>query len=185
MTNDDPRQEELEDLDQEDTKQEDPKQEDPKQEDPKQEDPKQEDPEQVPSDDREPLELGKRILCPDGACIGVIGPDGRCKVCGTALQAESAGDSDEEDVSDDSASDEDEDEGEDEDVGEVSDEDDGDSDDRAARPSSGSGGLDLASRELCPDGVCIGVIGPDGKCKVCGKPRTWKPADDGQTEADG
>ena len=24
-------------------------------------------------------------------------------------------------------------------------------------------------RQLCPDGACIGVIGPDGRCKVCGK----------------
>lgn len=25
-------------------------------------------------------------------------------------------------------------------------------------------------RQLCPDGACIGVIGPDGKCKTCGLP---------------
>lgn len=24
-------------------------------------------------------------------------------------------------------------------------------------------------RQLCPDGACIGVIGPDGRCKICGK----------------
>ncbi len=27
-------------------------------------------------------------------------------------------------------------------------------------------------RILCSDGACIGVIGPDGKCKECGKPYT-------------
>lgn len=27
---------------------------------------------------------GNRVLCSDGNCIGVIGPDGRCKVCGRA-----------------------------------------------------------------------------------------------------
>jgi hypothetical protein len=27
-------------------------------------------------------EWDKRILCSDGNCIGVIGPDGRCKECG-------------------------------------------------------------------------------------------------------
>jgi len=32
---------------------------------------------------------GQRILCSDGNCIGVIGPDGRCKVCGKPLQEES------------------------------------------------------------------------------------------------
>jgi len=29
---------------------------------------------------------------------------------------------------------------------------------------------DWDKRVLCSDGACIGVIGPDGKCKVCGKP---------------
>jgi hypothetical protein len=31
-----------------------------------------------------------RVLCSDGNCIGVIGPDGHCKVCGKPLQEESA-----------------------------------------------------------------------------------------------
>jgi hypothetical protein len=29
---------------------------------------------------------------------------------------------------------------------------------------------DWESRVLCSDGNCIGVIGPDGRCKECGKP---------------
>jgi hypothetical protein len=29
--------------------------------------------------------------------------------------------------------------------------------------------LDLDDRTLCPDGACIGVIGADGRCKVCGR----------------
>ena len=29
--------------------------------------------------------------------------------------------------------------------------------------------LDLENRRLCPDGACIGVIGPDGTCRVCGR----------------
>jgi hypothetical protein len=28
---------------------------------------------------------------------------------------------------------------------------------------------DWTSRQLCSDGNCIGVIGPDGRCKECGK----------------
>ena len=32
--------------------------------------------------------------------------------------------------------------------------------------------VDFASRKLCSDGTCIGVIGPDGHCKECGKPYT-------------
>jgi hypothetical protein len=29
---------------------------------------------------------------------------------------------------------------------------------------------DWDNRRLCSDGNCIGVIGPDGCCKVCGQP---------------
>ena len=29
---------------------------------------------------------------------------------------------------------------------------------------------DWEKRVLCSDEACIGVIGPDGKCKECGKP---------------
>jgi hypothetical protein len=39
------------------------------------------------------------------------------------------------------------------------------SDVKAAGPAS-----DWDSRRLCSDGNCIGVIGPDGRCKECGKP---------------
>lgn len=35
--------------------------------------------------------------------------------------------------------------------------------------------IDFASRKLCSDGTCIGVIGPDGRCKECGKPYTGEP----------
>jgi hypothetical protein len=31
-------------------------------------------------------------------------------------------------------------------------------------------GPDFASRVLCSDGTCIGVINEQGVCKVCGKP---------------
>ena len=33
-----------------------------------------------------------------------------------------------------------------------------------------SEGIDWDQRTLCSDGNCIGVIGPDGRCKECGKP---------------
>ena len=29
--------------------------------------------------------------------------------------------------------------------------------------------FDPTSRKLCPDGACVGVIGDDGKCRVCGR----------------
>lgn len=35
---------------------------------------------------------------------------------------------------------------------------------------SAEGGDDWDNRVLCSDGTCIGVIGPDGRCKECGKP---------------
>lgn len=31
---------------------------------------------------------------------------------------------------------------------------------------------DFSERVLCSDGACIGVIGENGVCKVCGKPYT-------------
>ena len=37
------------------------------------------------------------------------------------------------------------------------------------------GTINIDSRKLCSDGTCIGVIGPDGRCKECGKPYTGEP----------
>jgi hypothetical protein len=77
-----------------------------------------------------------RQLCPDDACVGVVGSDGRCKVCGKSTGGD------------------------------------------PFRPSiplppaeaAGEESFD-GDRELCVDDSCIGVIGSDGRCKVCGKPR--------------
>ncbi|UCG14283.1 MAG: hypothetical protein JSU72_07430 [Deltaproteobacteria bacterium] len=33
-------------------------------------------------DEDGPIDFENRILCSDGTCIGVIGPDGLCKECG-------------------------------------------------------------------------------------------------------
>ena len=47
---------------------------------------------------------------------------------------------------------------------------------------------DITMRELCPDGACIGVIGPDGTCKECGKPSpmvTQNPRYRGMVTTDG
>ncbi len=38
--------------------------------------------------------------------------------------------------------------------------------------SEGGDDIDFSKRILCSDGACIGVIGEDGVCKVCGKPYT-------------
>ncbi len=117
-------------------------------------------------DDDASLDLSRRVLCSDGACIGVIGPDGRCKECGKPLDpadahllqaaaAESAGapgpaaGEDLDDPGDDAAD--------------------------GARSGGEDDAPDLEDRVLCSDGACIGVIGPDGRCKECGKP--LDPAD--------
>jgi hypothetical protein len=102
-----------------------------------------------------------RRLCPDGACIGVIGEDGRCKVCGRGAGGKEAapgfvpaGDGR------DAYGDEDEDEAEAEAGGTGA----GAGTQKAAAP----GAFD-PNRRLCPDGSCLGVLGADGVCNVCGQ----------------
>ena len=123
-------------------------------------------------------EWDQRQLCSDGACIGVIGPDGTCKVCGRA--AANWGDERKRGLLDppDADADDDEDEddeyedgdGDGDDEYEDDDEDDEDEDDDvAAEPAVAAAPGEWTSRRLCPDGGCVGVIGPDGRCKVCGR----------------
>ena len=95
-----------------------------------------------------------RVLCSDGNCIGVIGADGRCKECGRKYEgdlpemspAETEADAVAEDIDPSSA------------TTEIAEENNAPVDDA------------WENRILCSDGNCIGVIGPDGKCKECGKP---------------
>ena len=90
-----------------------------------------------------------RILCRDESCIGVIGPDGRCKECGLIYdkqQTEGEARSAEPDESPAAEA-------------EVAD----------VPPPPGSED-EWENRTLCSDESCIGVIGPDGRCKECGKP---------------
>jgi hypothetical protein len=101
-----------------------------------------------------------RRLCPDGACIGVIGDDGRCRVCGRTAGGKDAapgfvpaGDGTQYD-------DDDEDEHADDDAAPSS--------SAGAQKAAGAGGFD-PNRRLCPDGSCLGVLGADGVCNVCGQ----------------
>jgi hypothetical protein len=80
-----------------------------------------------------------RQLCPDGGCIGVIGADGRCKECGRG--ADGALVADEAPVS-------------------VADE--------PLAAEAGAIDPDFDDRRLCPDGNCIGLVGDDGHCRICG-----------------
>jgi len=93
--------------------------------------------------DRESFDPDERELCPDGSCTGLLGADGRCKVCGRAgdrsvsvSESASANASASEDVS--------------------------------VSVSVSDGAFGDEERQLCPDGACTGLIGSDGKCKVCG-----------------
>lgn len=43
------------------------------------------------------------------------------------------------------------------------------------RPAETAPDHDWEERKLCSDGNCIGVIGPDGNCKECGKPYRGDP----------
>jgi hypothetical protein len=107
----------------------------------------------------------KRRLCPDGACIGLIGADGRCKVCGLADPGGARGTGGGLDAAARRAppADEDADDADDAGAGD---------DDEARAPearAAPSGAAFDPKRRLCPDGACIGVIGADGRCKVCGR----------------
>jgi hypothetical protein len=121
----------------------------------------------------------RRQLCPDGACIGVIGTDGLCKTCGRAAQGwgdERKRGLEAVDEDDDLDEDEDYDDEDDDDHEDGDGYDDGDVDDDAIDPISPSAPAALgvlaewADRQLCVDGACIGLIGDDGRCKVCDKP---------------
>jgi hypothetical protein len=100
-----------------------------------------------------------RVLCSDGNCIGVIGSDGCCQECGKKYEGDlpemSSSEDEVQTVAEDaelsSAATE---------IPEV----------EAAPVEAAPADDEWGNRVLCSDGNCIGVIGPDGKCKECGKP---------------
>ena len=102
-----------------------------------------------------------RRLCPDGACIGVIGENGVCKVCGRSAGGKDAAPGFVPSQTD-AYGDDDEDADEDEDAeGAVA-------PDAGQQKAAAAGAFD-PNRRLCPDGSCLGVIGADGVCNVCGQ----------------
>ncbi len=97
------------------------------------------------------IEWENRVLCSDESCIGIIGSDGRCKECGKIYEGhedtfdnESPQDISEPDIKNDSREAEEE-------------------------PIKTDIDSEWENRVLCSDASCIGVIGPDGRCKECGK----------------
>ena len=95
-----------------------------------------------------------RELCPDGACIGVIGADGKCNVCGERAPDWSP---DRADRGDDSVESDDVEERDP--VEAVA----------PANETMSTGDPDWDNRTLCPDGSCTGLISGGGKCSVCGR----------------
>lgn len=119
-------------------------------------------------------EWEERTLCSDEACIGVIGPNGRCNECdkpyaGKLLENDAepleglALDSDDPLDPDDAEADDPADDLDDVDLEEA---DDSEADDSEADDSEADD--HWTERILCRDENCIGVIGSDGCCKECG-----------------
>ena len=110
----------------------------------------------------EDLAWKNRVLCSDETCIGTIGPDRRCRECGREYEGELpatfeeyASDMDDAALTDTASSDAVLDIGSDVPM---------DDDDASLADE------EWENRILCSDDSCIGVIGPDGRCKECGKP---------------
>jgi hypothetical protein len=111
----------------------------------------------------------QRELCPDGTCVGLIGPDGLCKVCHRA--APNWGDERKRGLLE-----------EPEEgatgyglraTGEPQNDLSASPEARSLKPEAPSQARaepdDWDDRQLCRDDTCIGLLGRDGKCKVCGK----------------
>lgn len=107
-----------------------------------------------------------REVCPDGSCVGVIGPDGTCKVCGRVsptwdnerergmvVDGQADPDAEMHDGEDD-----------------LDDAEDGEAEAAAELgPDASTDDHEWSRRQLCPDGACVGLVGPTGACAVCGK----------------
>ena len=100
------------------------------------------------------IEWEQRTLCSDEGCIGVIGPDGRCKECGLPYEGDLQQDGWKKPAAV---------EPEAEVVSGYGEDDENDPDDAVTDS-------EWERRTLCSDESCIGVIGPDGRCKECGLP---------------
>lgn len=104
-------------------------------------------------DDPAGFDPASRSLCPDELCVGLIGQDGRCKVCGKAGAVPDAASpaANDAEAPDDGP------------------EPDGATATEASETSGPDSDPAFQDRALCPDDSCIGLLGPDGRCKECGK----------------
>jgi hypothetical protein len=119
------------------------------------------------------IEWEQRTLCSDESCIGVIGPDGRCKECGLPFEEGPSDGVKEEAAMENMEAFETEEELEEYETEEELEEYETE-EELEDLEENGEEKLDLdlewEQRTLCSDESCIGVIGPDGRCKECGKP---------------
>jgi len=119
------------------------------------------------------IEWEQRKLCSDESCIGVIGPDGRCKECGLPFEEGPSDGIVEEPAMENLEEYETEEELEEYETEEELEESETEEELEDVE-ENGEEKLDLdlewEQRTLCSDESCIGVIGPDGRCKECGKP---------------
>jgi hypothetical protein len=116
--------------------------------------------------DETEFDPGSRVLCPDGSCTGVLGADGRCSECGrtggvpagytgaAAVVPDPASEAPHFDLPSRGAP--------------PTQDSDADPGARTVELEGGAGGFD-ERRLLCPDGACVGVLGPGGRCPVCGQ----------------
>lgn len=95
----------------------------------------------------ENIDWDTRVLCSDESCIGTIGADGKCRECGKPYEGILPEGHGQETVK----------------VAAVE-------ETKTVATQDADSDDDWDERVLCSDGACIGVIGPDGKCKECGKP---------------
>lgn len=88
----------------------------------------------------------KRTLCSDEACVGVIGLDGKCKECGRPYEDKLPERHSTSSVQ----------------AAPIEEQ-------KPVSADEADSDNDWEKRILCSDESCIGVIGPDGRCKECGK----------------
>jgi hypothetical protein len=91
-----------------------------------------------------------RILCPDDRCTGTIGPNGQCRVCGHCAAEPNGSEDNPESLCDSPVP---------------------NLEEKIEIPVSRESDMpddDWARRRLCRDESCIGIIGPNGRCGVCG-----------------
>ena len=107
-----------------------------------------------------PFSVEDRILCSDGACIGLVGANGLCKVCNKPYEGDLPLGEQRADEQDDEATASD-------DTGATNSEIHALKNEMEQVDQAGAGDEE---RICCTDDMCIGIIGENGVCGTCGKP---------------